>query len=683
MTTPPAVAPARPLVWLFGALLLATLWFTTRGWHDSLLDRHEFRQTQTAISAYWMKEAGAKVAYETPLFGPPWSIPLEFPIYQWIVAKVSSVLGTGLETTGRGVSLAFFFAALPAVYGFCGLFPLARSRRLLVVSVLLASPTYLFWSRTFMIETTALSLSTWFLFTLALAVRHDSRRYTLAATLLGTLAALAKVTTFLVFCPPAVAVLFWFWRQRRKTTPETPHASLHTLILWGVPMLVTAVSSIAWLRYADAIKRTNPFSTSLTSAHLSHFTWGTLQQRLTAAFWIEMWNNLSTFVLGGAAMGVLLVGFILATPAIRRVALCGVGFYVAGFLLFSNLYYSHDYYYCANALFLLMGAGVLLVAVWDQPRLPLPVRAVLLLVFFVSQLAVYSRQFGHYASDVLPRPPVIADVIRAQVPKQGVLLIYGWDWNSLVPYYAERRAVMVPLNRDDDVAALESIVAQLPPRHIAALLVRNDSPTHYTETFIRERIQRFDLAATPAATSPEGDLYLPRGNNATASATPLLTSRLPPAYYDPVLKMVEPSSLNLPLFTPHPSQGRTQFGMGAAKIEERPVLNAHAPSELYFSIPAKTTQIEAVVGLSDAAYLNPSPTDGVDVLIFERLPDGSDHVLFQRNLDPLHRPADRGPQTIALTLDHTPHGPLVFGIYPGPAHDSTCDWAYWQRITLH
>ena len=119
--------------------------------------------------------SGFKLDYETPLFGPPWSVPMEFPVYQWITATTSRTLGTSLEGTARGVSLFFFLATMPAVYGLAGFFRLAPSRRLLVVSAVLVSPTYLFYGRSFMIETTALCGAMWFLFTLTRAVRINHR----------------------------------------------------------------------------------------------------------------------------------------------------------------------------------------------------------------------------------------------------------------------------------------------------------------------------------------------------------------------------------------------------------------------------------------------------------------------------------------------------------------------------
>ena len=689
MTTS-APAPAKPLYWLFAAILLASLWFSTRAWHKVILDRHAFRQTQTAISAYWIKAAGPKLAYETPLFGPPWSIPLEFPVYEWIVAQVSAKLGTGLEPTGRGVSLFFFLATLPAVYGLGGLLSLAPSRRLLVLSVILASPTYLFWARTFMIETTALCFSTWFLLALARALRDGSVRWAAGAAVLGALAALAKVTTFLVFCPPAAALFFWLWRRDRAEPGPAPVSFSRRLMLWGAPFLVTALVSGAWLHFADAVKRANPFAATMVSSNLTRFNWGTLDQRWSAAFWRGIGENLTGLMFGGAALAVLLVGFVLAGPALRRGALWGAGFFAASFLLFSNLYFLHDYYYCANALFLLGGAGLLLVGLWENVRVPAWVRGLLLVVFFASQLGLYDRQFGAYLRSELPRPPEIASVIHEVVPPEGVVLIYGWDWNSLVPYYAERRAVMVPLGRDAELTTLESILVRLPPLRISALLLRQGVPSGYTAAFLRERLQRFDLDPTPIATSADGDLYLPKDEIAHARqrldgrtfASVEVGPRPMSAVYDAVLQPVAAAVLDQPFFAPRPTRGRTQYGMGAGELDGHPVLNSHAPSELYFTAPASASRVEAVVGLPDAAYLSATPTDGVDVVIVERLPEGGQRVLFQRSLDPLHQPADRGPQTITFALKQPVRSTLVFGIYPGPANNVTCDWAYWQRITI-
>src|ERR1700730_19303248 len=54
-----------------------------------LLDLHYFRQTQTALSAYWILKGGPWLAYETPVLGFPWAVPFEFPVYQLLAAGVA------------------------------------------------------------------------------------------------------------------------------------------------------------------------------------------------------------------------------------------------------------------------------------------------------------------------------------------------------------------------------------------------------------------------------------------------------------------------------------------------------------------------------------------------------------------------------------------------------------------
>ena len=70
----------------------------TLGWKSLNLPGCEFRQTQTAVSAFFIqREHNFSLAYPTPVLGKPWSIPLEFPLYQWTVVVVSDGLGVALD----------------------------------------------------------------------------------------------------------------------------------------------------------------------------------------------------------------------------------------------------------------------------------------------------------------------------------------------------------------------------------------------------------------------------------------------------------------------------------------------------------------------------------------------------------------------------------------------------------
>ena len=61
------------------------------------------------------------------------------------------------------VSVACFYLSLPAVWLLLGRLGLARSRRLLVLGLMLTCPVYFIYARAFMMETMALMFSLWFL----------------------------------------------------------------------------------------------------------------------------------------------------------------------------------------------------------------------------------------------------------------------------------------------------------------------------------------------------------------------------------------------------------------------------------------------------------------------------------------------------------------------------------------
>lgn len=683
----------RPLVVTFWLMLAAALWCWSLSWNAPILDRHEFRQLQTAESSYWMKQDGFRLDYETPLFGPPsWSIPMEFPVYEWCVAKVSRVTGLPLDQSGRATSILFLLATLPAICGLAGLAGLSRPGRLLVAAAVLSSPVYLFYGRTFMIESTALCFSTWFLLGIGRCVRDLSWRWSLVAIVCGVLAALAKVTTFAVYCFPAAGLALWLgwphWQARKIAARRVWYA----LALCGLPVLISVVIGQKWVQHADAIKDANPFSGFLKSSEMTAWNWGTLDQRLSLSVWNEVWSNVRQFVLSESAAVVVLIGATVAASGMRRFALASAAAFLAGPLLFTNLYFRHDYYYSANGLLLLGGAGVLLAGMWNSRMLPRPAKFAALALFFGAQLLCFYRGYGFNHRRPLPQPPGIATVIRETVPRDGVVLIYGWDWDSRIPYYSERRAIMVPAGREDELKVLEDVVGQLPPLKIDAMLVKQRVPTPFSPEFIRDRLSRFNLSSAPVATSADGDLYLAENKIATASAK-LKAQPVAGAILNVAddkrenpdrLDDANLASLDLAMASPRPVSARSKFGLKTGEYGGRTVLFAHPISEIKFNPPAGAKEISFAFGLVDAAYAKPGGdvTDGVGFSIYELRSDGLRREIFHRELNPAQVPADRGPQTVHLDDAGPFTGSIVFRTTPGTKNNFVNDWAYWTAISI-
>lgn len=89
-TSAPGRKPPELALGAFIVCLAFHFWGVQVGWESQNLPGVEYRQAQTACSAYWIKaEKDFSLAYPTPVLGKPWSIPLEFPLYQWTVVAVS------------------------------------------------------------------------------------------------------------------------------------------------------------------------------------------------------------------------------------------------------------------------------------------------------------------------------------------------------------------------------------------------------------------------------------------------------------------------------------------------------------------------------------------------------------------------------------------------------------------
>ena len=88
-----------PFAVIFAFALILYTALTMPSLSQPLLDQHAFRQSQTAISAEWMANDLNPLRmpyYETPVFGAPWRVPFEFPIFQWLSAVLHVVSGMAI-----------------------------------------------------------------------------------------------------------------------------------------------------------------------------------------------------------------------------------------------------------------------------------------------------------------------------------------------------------------------------------------------------------------------------------------------------------------------------------------------------------------------------------------------------------------------------------------------------------
>jgi hypothetical protein len=434
------------------SVLVASAWVAVRYVDQRIVEIDHFRQTETALTAYWMVKEAWQLAYQTPAWGYPWAAPIEFPIYQALVALIVSMGHLPLEPIGRLVSFAFLVACAWPAFATQKRLNLPSEVAWVFCALLWSSPLYLLWGRTFMISTSAL------FFTLAavpylLDFRepHPPWRSAVLCAFWGSLAMLQRsVTAGPTLLVLTVVVLLPSLRTWR-TVPSVRRFACLVLGV-GAPLAI----GVLWTAYSDVIKSYNFVGRDLTlHFRLSDQYVGTLAQRfdpsaLKEIFWKRMFEENASGFLGVA----LVVGALFSSERLTRtfVLVCLILAAVPVMLFFQvSLYLEH--YQVSSVVFLIAAVAISCV-VW----LPRVIRwhGVVPLVATVLVLANVFIFWSRYGSVVRAEPDAtnwrglaIGDVIRRYTPEDSGILVFGIHpgidgWCMEIPYLSQRKGFTVP-----------------------------------------------------------------------------------------------------------------------------------------------------------------------------------------------------------------------------------------------
>jgi hypothetical protein len=681
---PPTPVESRLLLGIFILSLIFHCWGVQVGWTSKNLPGGEFRQAQTALSAYWIKaENNFSLAYPTPVVGKPWSIPMEFPLYQWSVVVTGKLTGWGLTKAGRAVSIGCFYVCLPAVFLLLRRWHVAPARRWLVLAVILTCPLYIFYTRAFLIETMALMFGLWFWVAFERAVAERSKAWLAVAIVVGAGAGLVKVTTFILYLLPAG---WWavgrLWAARKQGWP--------TELAWMIAATAVPFGATCWwLDFADATKALNPLGVAFTSAGLREFNLGTNATRFSPELWATKTRIVAEqltwlpglLVCGGLALTV-------GRARWREIAACA-GCFVSVLAIFPVLYAYHDYYYVANTVLLLVAMGLALVALVESGHARWLAYGTAGLVL-AGQGWRYAEHYFPTQRALSPGGDGLTHSLQALTDPDDVIVILGQDWNSMTPYYAQRRAVMF---RDDiarDSERVERTLAMLDGEKIGALVIAGNPDG---SQWLIDRAAARGLERTPLYRWHDVLVYVP------AERRPVLLERLmeqsfhevglapgvtPP---QPALKNAwfELGSLKkwqrqpFHAMSPQPVRFFASFGPGLDESAGQTRYGAHPVTRLVFALPAGPHRLQSTLQMSAEAYRMDLPdsevTDGVEVSLFALGPGETRRLLATRMFNPRTNPSDRGvqrPLEFAFELAEAGEVELYFG--PGPRGKDTRDW---------
>jgi hypothetical protein len=484
----------RMLQVLVALLALHAAYAFSVGFGHNVSDRFGFRQSQTALDARSLVEGSPWFAYQLPLFGPPYGLPFEFPLYQWVTALFVTIGHIPLIAAGRIVSIIFFLTCIVALWKILDFFHTELNGKLTIVALLLVCPIYLFWSRTVMIETCALSVCMWFtLFALRSASDFNLKNLAIAAAL-GVLAGTVKITTLVPFW---IALAVWlavhFWKH--LIGPKT--SAILAAVLLGVPLM----AGVAWVRFADSVIARNELAASfLLSSNLREWVFGRLADRVRPELWDSVSARMLPEVLGTTAfLFCILVLLPLVQRYSRHAAICIVLFFVP-ILVHPNLHRIHSYYQTSNAIFLIAASGFLICGLLRGSERHRIVGSALFVVLIVSCLYRYYNSYFPAQQKEFNGLTIAGEVVQRHAKPNQLIIVNGNQWSSEIPLYSHRPAIMnLHFTKDQIQRRLQAAA----PATVGDILYCFDARKAHEELDLKGRIariqQEYGLVVTNAS----------------------------------------------------------------------------------------------------------------------------------------------------------------------------------------
>src|SRR5262249_41451480 len=138
--------------------------------------------------------------------------------------------------------------------------------------------------------------------------------------------------------------------------------------------------------------------------------------------------------------------------------------------------------------------------------------------------------------------------------------------------------------------------------------------------------------------------------------------------------------LKYPLFDPPPVEVQSD-SVWPAEVAGTSVLIVHADSCVKLAIPPGARTARGLFGIHPEAYER-GQTDGVRFVV-EYLPkEGPSKVLFERFLNPLANPQDRGMHPLEVAMPASGEGHLLLKAVNLPGSNRCWDWSYWTEVHI-
>lgn len=435
-----------------------------------------WRANQTELTAFWFDKEGIDlINYETPLYGPPWQIPFEFPLFQATAAIISKTGVGDIAFSCRLAALFYFYLAALFIYLLSKKIFQDEKVTFISITLFLWLPYNIYYSTEPLIDYAALSFSLAYFYYIFLWLKNPHKRFFIfLSTLAGCLAVLVKPTTVPVVVVPIVTFVLKDILQKFDIELKSlPNYRLLLNKIWfhkgywlslALIGLTPLILGYLWTRHADNIKSVSLFTQWLTSDSLKAWNFGSLALRKDQFVWLRFLNDGERWVMPYGLSAFIVFGFISAAGLLigrkenesKDISL----FYLSAtfsilltFGIFLNLY-QHTYYFIAWTASISFLSGYGIVMCWElRGKIPL------FLKFFLIAWTVFFVYFGyrdHTSLSTVQKSDTTkwlekkawAEQVQMHLPEDKWIVIVDYDWSPVYPYLLQRKS-MVFSPKDD------------------------------------------------------------------------------------------------------------------------------------------------------------------------------------------------------------------------------------------
>ncbi|MEO6994991.1 MAG: hypothetical protein ABI273_15390, partial [Lacunisphaera sp.] len=362
------------------------------------------------------------------------------------------------------------------------------------------------------------------------------------------------------------------------------------------------------------------------------------------------------------------------------------------------------YYHVASAFLLICALGFAVVGMFEDQRL----RRIIPFTAWAGFLAIQGwLYFGVYypTQHTVGNSGGLVDALKEITRPEEAIVIAGDDWSSIIPYYAERRALMLTGSFSHDEAHLRKTFALMQTQPVGALVLMNSERDNTLVLRLAVDYLGIDPAAFFTCHDRGSDSVVYLNRQLESDALAVLKDRQ--GYFKGVSRVAQSAPISNPLagvglyynqllprnehlfkgMNPRPIRFYSTFGpeVWDEKKPGQELYAAQPDTKLWFQLSPGhhrlTTALEVLAGAYQGVPY-PDASDGVELVAATVDRNGKREILQHRYFNPRDNPADRGLQPIDWSFDLPANTELELSVNAGPKGNAARDWIGLSAIVI-